>query len=326
MGSVLVADALIRHREGIVGTWAPAPSLAPPFPLLDDPLELEQWEPWVRAATIDFDLVSHLTFSVASATASATVSHVEITGAAAATVTPIATIVRPPQKTFADQLTFLDQYADLREDRASEILAQLGPAVAFWTSVANLHPTRTRWTLELLDAILRLCNYVEMRFKHALACPRPIAYSPQVQPIILTPGHGTLPSGHATESFAVASVLSALRGGVPALADQLHRQAARIAINRTVAGVHFPVDTAAGYLLGDTLAEYFIARATTPSAGPAQPFTTRMFDGSKFPGSQDFDPRKALGSVGYYVDVGAQNGVRSELLAWLWAKAASERF
>ena len=37
--------------------------------------------------------------------------------------------------------------------------------------------------------------------KHALACRRPIEYSPQVQPMILTPSHGSLPSGHSTKSF-----------------------------------------------------------------------------------------------------------------------------
>ena len=42
--------------------------------------------------------------------------------------------------------------------------------------------------------------------------------------------------------------------------EQLMRQAARVAINRTVAGVHFPVDSTAGRVLGVTLAEYFIAR------------------------------------------------------------------
>ncbi len=38
-------------------------------------------------------------------------------------------------------------------------------------------------------------------------------------------------------------------------AVQLLRQAARVAVNRQVAGVHFPVDSAAGALLGLTLGD-----------------------------------------------------------------------
>ena len=58
--------------------------------------------------------------------------------------------------------------------------------------------------------MLRLANYVEMRLKQALASRRPNEYSPQVQPMILTPSHGSFPSGHATETFVSAIVLRRL--------------------------------------------------------------------------------------------------------------------
>ena len=38
------------------------------------------------------------------------------------------------------------------------------------------------------------------------------------------------------------------------------RLATRIAVNRTIAGVHFPIDSAAGAVLGLTLGLYFVAR------------------------------------------------------------------
>ena len=117
--------------------------------------------------------------------------------------------------------------------------------------------------MELLLAVQRLVQQVQVRFKHTLACRRPVEYSSQIQPVIPTPGHGALPAGHAAEAFAMAIVLIAITGGkVPQLPSQAIALAHRVAQNRVVAGVHFPVDLIAGAILGLVLGAYFVTRAT----------------------------------------------------------------
>ena len=152
-------------------------------------------------------------------------------------------------------------------------------------------------TLELLRVALEVTGLVHYRLKHALACRRPVEYSPQVQPIVPTPGHGTLPSGHATEVFTAAFVFDALvryarenpapASPMPPVPDfdpaslfsiQLMRIAERIAINRQVAGVHFPVDSVAGMVLAQSLSEFYVARCV--KGRPA----IRTFDGRGFRG------------------------------------------
>nr|WP_281060754.1 phosphatase PAP2 family protein [Rhizobium sp. NXC24] len=247
-------------------------------------------------------------------------------------------MVRPTERVFFGQLALVANYADLRADRVTEILVQRDGPAAFLASIAYIAPNRARWTLELLGAVFRLAQFVEFRMKHALACRRPMEYSPQIQPMILTPEHGSLPSGHSTESFAMAIVLvQLLRASTNPVyeqhtyAIQLLRQAARVAVNRQVAGVHFPVDSAAGALLGLTLGQYFCRRLS----GEAD-FYAWSFDGEAYPEDADFD------WTGWYdvrqqrqtapdarspcaAELGSHKlGAASSILTWLWEKALAE--
>jgi membrane-associated phospholipid phosphatase len=127
-----------------------------------------------------------------------------------------ARLVRPTEKIFKQQLELVANYAELREDRGAEILAQINGGrrlLGIDHRVSRLTATSTQlscWTLGL-----SLATHVEMRFKHGFACQRPVDLSPQIQPMIPTPGHSSWPSGHATEAYLTCALLQALAAARP---------------------------------------------------------------------------------------------------------------
>ncbi|NJS37173.1 MAG: phosphatase PAP2 family protein [Brachymonas sp.] len=151
-----------------------------------------------------------------------------------------------------------------------------------------MHPAHSRKTLEMVELALGFSSIICMRFKAAMAVARPVDMSTEIQPIIATPSHSSFPSGHATEAFMIAYTLPYIVSTDPATQafykDQLMKQAERIAVNRTVAGVHFPIDSYAGQLLAKALASYFLHAAGIPNTG----ITTHLVNSDLF-GGQDED-------------------------------------
>jgi hypothetical protein len=237
----------------------------------------------------------------------------------------LARLVRPTDKIFRQQLDLVSNYAELREDRGGETLAGMDGCPTFWATLIGLSAHRHKYTSELLTLALSLAGHVEMRFKHGFAVQRPVLLSPQVQPMIPTPGHASWPSGHATESYLTCALVQALLPHGDKYREQCERLAARLAVNRTVAGLHYPVDSAAGRLLGTALAEYMVARCTGGKVHE------RGFDGRKFHDAKgeviDFDPRVSMADnkSGYYeLSARASAIAASPLLRFMWKKAVAE--
>ncbi|MGH8758523.1 MAG: phosphatase PAP2 family protein [Burkholderiales bacterium] len=322
-------EALTRSRAALVGPFQGA-TLPVNLPVpLDKPDRLVQWAADRRLQVCELDLLSGLHFDVSQAKDSVALGFVDLDKKPLKSHS-IVRLMRPTAKVFKQQLQLVADYAELREDRASEIVTQMTPQVPFWASIVGLQPHRHKWTLELIVLSLILASDVEMRFKHAFTCPRPMELSPQIQPMLDTPGHASWPSGHATEAFTVVTVLLALlesaNGTAGKYREQLERQAARIAVNRTVAGLHCPVDSAAGRLLGTSLGEFLVARCLGNNK-----LHERGFDGRKFHDAQgnvvDFDLRVSMDDnhSGYYEYLSKIGTVAaSPLLAFMWSKAAKE--
>jgi membrane-associated phospholipid phosphatase len=302
-------------------------------PAFDKPGNLHLWADGPRIQACFTELVEGLLFKTRNGTKEAVLEFANLQ-ANNIQRKSLASLRAPSKAQFKKQLDLVAAYADLRGDRALEVLAQTSLSAGFWSAIVGLTAHRHKKTLLLLDVMFMLCVHVEMRFKHIFASLRPVALSPQIQPMIETPGHGSWPSGHATESFAVAVLLEALlhaattgdaKSNGSASREQLQRLAARIATNRVVAGVHFPVDSACGRLLGTALAEFLVARATGGRVHE------RGFDGRLFEGPNgealDFSLHQSMDHArgNAYTRSSSTTSVgQAPLLAWLWEEALKE--
>ncbi|MGE4047186.1 MAG: phosphatase PAP2 family protein [Acetobacteraceae bacterium] len=281
-GSNYLSSAMITARDGIVENWK-ALDHGPGDATADLGSQMQHWEARVRAHVLDFELLSAFRLKVeANEPSPGQATAILLSGQSN---TELVRLIRPTTKTLRlCQVQHVYNYADLRRDRAAEILTQVRGVDIFLGRSCPLHPERHPRTLELMAAFFRALVAVEMRIKHALAVPRPMDFSWQAMPMIQTPGHGSFPAGHAAESFMLATVLSAvMRQANPRYADwnePLARLASRISVNRLIAGVHFPVDLAAGLVLGLTLGRYFIALA----GGTKEAWKSYTFDGEKYAG------------------------------------------
>jgi acid phosphatase (class A) len=86
-------------------------------------------------------------------------------------------------------------------------------------------------------------SHAVLHYKMVFRRARPDQYTARLDLAIDPPGHPSYPSGHSTQAHLVALVLAEL---VPEQADALWATADEIAVNREIAGVHYPSDSKAG--------------------------------------------------------------------------------
>lgn len=230
-------------------------------------------------------------------------------------------VTRPTRDQFLEQLVDIDARIGDRDSRIREIVTQVAPPIAYFASVVNLQFGRHRRTVEFIDMALQFAYAVGQRFKLALACPRPSEYSAVLMPVIEVPQHASLPAGHAIESLVTAMLLSELVPGAKGgFAEKYMRALAwRIAENRVVAGVHFPVDCAVGQRMGEVLANYVLARA-----GQLAQVTSDTFDPTNEASLRFDSPPHLVGSANVNSGQAGFKVPKCELLAEQYECARAE--
>jgi hypothetical protein len=106
------------------------------------------------------------------------------------------------------------------------------------------------YTFSLMKEVIELESPHIMKQKKIHNRVRPSYLDPTLKPVIEIPLHPAYPSGHATQAYLRALVLSELD---PKNRAEYRQAAKRISRNREIAGLHYPSDSKAGALLAKQL-------------------------------------------------------------------------
>jgi hypothetical protein len=102
--------------------------------------------------------------------------------------------------------------------------------------------TQALVTMSMADAVASVFDS-----KYTYFYKRPNMFDTSIVTIMPTPNHPGYPAGHATISWAAATVLSRY---LPENQAEWERQAKEASDSRTIGGIHFPMDNEAGTTLG----------------------------------------------------------------------------
>jgi hypothetical protein len=126
------------------------------------------------------------------------------------------------------------------------------------------------WTFRVARIAINVGEFTMMHYKRLYSRPRPSQLCPALLPPIAVPPHASYPSGHATQAWLLSRLLEKILPDVvtlpkipaalpappiaptdpnPAPQGILFRMAERVARNREVMGLHYPSDSAGGYIL-----------------------------------------------------------------------------
>jgi len=108
--------------------------------------------------------------------------------------------------------------------------------------------------LEKLIRYLATESYLPtLYFKHKFSRTRPYQIDSDLETVIDGPPHASYPSGHATQAYLIALVLSETFPQVDRRSEQLIDLGRSIGLRREIAGVHYSSDTQAGFELAKQL-------------------------------------------------------------------------
>jgi len=110
---------------------------------------------------------------------------------------------------------------------------------------------------KVMETMNKELSFFILKYKKHFSRARPSQLRPDLDLAIDNPRHAAYPSGHATQSYAAALILSKIDAEN---ADKYLDCARSIAYRREIAGVHYPSDSKAGQILAKKIVNKLLER------------------------------------------------------------------
>lgn len=160
----------------------------------------------------------------------------------------------PPKNLSAENKKELEELINLQKERTLENEKEILLEVYITTMrmgpyfYSDFTESSKIFTKQLFDLFIPEFLSILVRHKEHFDRVRPSFLDTSIRPSVGIPGHPAYPSGHASQSFLVASIASELD---PQNREKYFESAFRIAKNREIAGVHYKSDSEAGQFLAE---------------------------------------------------------------------------
>jgi PAP2 superfamily len=175
------------------------------------------------------------------------------------------TLPQPPANSSQETNKELQQLHSFIEERTPEKIEEIKREMQATTTIIGpysyayiTNSFTHQYTKQLLDTSLLALHPIIISFKNQFDRVRPSYLDPTLTTVIPVPKHPAYPSGHATQWYFIAKIMSDVD---PTHNDTYMQSAYAIAHNREIAGLHYPSDSEAGRLLGEQC--YKLLSATT---------------------------------------------------------------
>jgi PAP2 superfamily protein len=144
-----------------------------------------------------------------------------------------------------------------RGEALHEIIQQASNFQVGWLHLLMIDQGTHPATFRLMKLAARVGEAVMIHYKYQFMRPRPSQLCPTLYPPLDVPGHPAYPAGHSTIAHLTTNCLVDMipntNKSKPVLTPLLEKYAERVALNRCIAGLHYPSDNAAGKAIAEKI-------------------------------------------------------------------------